>query len=525
MNTLCAGIKQRLYANKKRLLYCLAVTFIFGLAAHAYMYFQDAFSNDSLNEFNGQQYIHWKIQLGRFLAPVCRLFTRGDLTLPWLIGLISLFWTSMVVFVTTKIFEVKSKTLTALIAGIFVTNITVTATTATYIHDLDVNMLALLLAVISVYLWQRHKWGHLFGAIFVFGALALYQSYISVTITLIFIDLILRLLKQTDFKTVFIKGLKAILMLAIAGAAYYATYKVTLLLFNLNTVTSYNSMENLLNLEFFELIKDIVRTYVLTIRFILLAPSSLPAFATAAISILCILTAGVIILAKIFSKEIGIKEKLLTLVLIALLPMAMNISKVLSNGMSHDLMHYAIWLVYLFVLLILYNADTLAPNKNSFISLIGKYGKQLCALLLCIMFLGNIVLANQVYVKKDLEQEATLAYFTRVIDRMDTTEGYTRTETPVVFIGQPDYLTDNMEGFETPGLLIGATYHYVLGAAQPDYYDSYFAYKLHYKILVADNFEDFLDNQAVLDMPVFPQQGSIQIIDGTLVVKLGNPNE
>ena len=522
MNRLCDGIKQRLYANKKRLLYCLAVTFIFGLAAHAYMYFQDAFSNDSLNEFNGQQYIHWKIQLGRFLVPVYRLFTRSDLTLPWLIGLISLLWTSLSVFVTTKIFDVRSKTLTALIAGIFVTNITVTATTATYIHDLDVNMLALLLAVLSVYLWQRYKWGHLLGAVLAFAVFALYQSYISVTITLILIILILQLLNHADFKSVFIKGLRAILMLAIAGAAYYAAYKVSLVLLNLNTVTSYNSMEKLLNLEFFKLIKDIVRAYIHTIRSILLAPSSLPAFATAAISSLCILTAGVIILAKILRKEIGIKEKLLTLLLIALLPLGMNISKVLANGMSHDLMHFAVWLVYLFVLLVLYNANT---QENTIISRIGKYGKQLCTLLLCIMLLGNIVLANQVYVKKDLEQEATLAYFTRVIDRMDTTEGYNRTETPVVFIGQPDYLSDNMEGFETPGELIGATYHYVLGAAQPDYYDSYFAYKLHYKILVADNFEDFLEKQAVLDMPVFPQQGSIQIIDGALVVKLGQTKE
>ena len=525
MNRLCDGIKQRLYANKKRLLYCLAVTFLFGLAAHAYMYCQDAFSHDSLNEFNGQQYIHWKTQLGRFLVPVYRLFTRGDLTLPWLIGLISLFWTSLAVFVTTKIFDVRSKMLAALIAGFFVTNVTVTATTATYIIDLDANMLALLLAVLSVYLWQRYKWGHLLGAVLAFAVFALYQSYISVTITLILIILILQLLNHADFKSVFIKGLRAILMLAIAGAAYYTAYKGVLYLSNLDAVNTYNSLEKMLSLEFVKLILDTARTYLFTVKYILFAPSSLPAFATAAISTLCILTAGVIILAKIFRKEIGIKEKLLTLLLIALLPMGMNISKILANGMSHDLMHFAVWLVYLFVLLVLYNANTLIPKENTIISRIGKYGKQLCTLLMCIMLLGNIVLANQVYVKKDLEQDATLAYFTRVIDRMDTTEGYNRTETPVVFIGQPDYLSDNMEGFEAPGALIGANYHYVLGAAQPDYYDSYFAYKLHYKILVADNFEDFLEKQAVLDMPVFPQQGSVQIIDGTLVVKLGHPIE
>ena len=82
MSRLVTSLKEKFQNNKHTLIYCFAVTFIIGLITHAYMYFQDSFSHDSLNEFNGAVYNVWKIQLGRYFVPLYRMFTRGDLTLP-----------------------------------------------------------------------------------------------------------------------------------------------------------------------------------------------------------------------------------------------------------------------------------------------------------------------------------------------------------------------------------------------------------------------------------------------------------
>jgi len=70
-------IKTKYENNKNMLLFCIIATFIIGLITHAYMYFQDSFSHDSLREFNGSNYNDLKIQAGRFIVPLYRMFVRG----------------------------------------------------------------------------------------------------------------------------------------------------------------------------------------------------------------------------------------------------------------------------------------------------------------------------------------------------------------------------------------------------------------------------------------------------------------
>lgn len=52
---------------------------------------------------------------------------------------------------------------------------------------------------------------------------------------------------------------------------------------------------------------------------------------------------------------------------------------------------------------------------------------------------GNIQTANALYLKKDLERQATLSRMTELCLRLDQTEGYVPGETPVVFIGLPSF--------------------------------------------------------------------------------------
>ena len=92
------NLSQTLEKEKKLCLYSLAVTFLWGLLAHGYGIMDSNFSHDSLNEFNGLIFGNqWKIQLGRFLIPVYRNFSRTDLTLPRLIGILGLLWRGLAV--------------------------------------------------------------------------------------------------------------------------------------------------------------------------------------------------------------------------------------------------------------------------------------------------------------------------------------------------------------------------------------------------------------------------------------------
>ena len=174
--------------NRKELVFCLIVTFIWGLVAHGYMFFNNFPSHDSLNEFYGNQVNDdWKIGLGRFVVPIYRHVFRGNLTLPWLVGLLSLFFVAVAVFFTVKIFSINSKVLAILVSGIMVTNPTVIAECGTYLHDMDVNMLAMLMAVLAAYLWKEHKGfvPYAVAVVMLVLSMGIYQSYISLTITYI----------------------------------------------------------------------------------------------------------------------------------------------------------------------------------------------------------------------------------------------------------------------------------------------------------------------------------------------------
>lgn len=522
MNGIIDIAKQKLKNNKSIFLFCLSVTVIIGMITHAYMYFQDAFSHDSLNEFYGYEYNEWKIQLGRFLIPVYRLFTRGNLTLPWIIGLYSLLWISLSVLLTIKLFNIKSKVFVTLISGVFTANITVIATTATYIHDLDVDMFALFMSVLAAFLWCRYKKGYIFSALSVFVTLGLYQCYISVTLTLIIIFYILELLKQEKFKVVFWSGLKLVFMLLIVGALYFVAFKSVLYFGNIQEHSGYNTLDNMFSLNFIEMLKNIIKTYVYTVYYFLFPQNTLPKFLIIGITAVLLCIAGSIIVFKIFSKKIAVKERLLILIMIVLLPLAMNISQVLS-GMSHDLMHFALWLVYLFVLLIVYNAENLwfRNKEKAIIKTIIKIGKSVSILIIIMILISNIVLANELYLKKDLEQDATLSFFTRVVDKMDSFDEYNREKDSVVFIGVPEVLDEDLLGFENAKTITGTSYNYALGTTDASRYKNYFKYKLHYNVIAIDEDSICLEDDVIRAMPVFPKEGSIQMVDGILVVKLG----
>ena len=157
--------RQKLDTPRKQMYFALAAVFVWGLFAHGYGFFHTLASHDSLNEFNAADGGNaWKIQLGRVLVPLYRAVFRTDLTLPWMIGILSLVWTGLAVYLVLRIFQIQSKGFAFLTAGIFTANITVIAGISTYINDHDGNMFALLCAVGAVYLWRKCAWGALPGA-------------------------------------------------------------------------------------------------------------------------------------------------------------------------------------------------------------------------------------------------------------------------------------------------------------------------------------------------------------------------
>lgn len=512
----------RLKSNRE-LIFSISMTFIWGMIAHGYVFLHSSFSHDSLNEFNAAVFGNvWKIQLGRIFVPMYRTVTRTSMTFPWLIGLISLLWISFAVFFVIKLFRIQSRIIICLTSGVFVTNLSIIATAATYIHDLDSNMFALLMSVIAVFLWNKYKKGFFFGIFFVTVSLGLYQSYISVTITLILIVLIMELLNYKSFSKVFLKGMKGIMMLSGGGAVYLLAIKAWHYIGNISLVSGkYNSLVTAKTISLSELPGKVIESYVKTIEIFLTASMSYPKNFVKAINILIIAIVCILIIYQLWKRKIPIKEKLLTISLAAILPLGMNISYILAGGMSHDLMHFALWLTYLLVLLLVCGRKCLEERKNKFQKFV-NYG---IVFLIFIILWGNVQTANAAYLKKDLEQEANLALFTRILYRMEEHEEYAAGITPVVFVGEPSQMQKRIPGFEYCYRIIGSQYTYVLGPASRNFYQAYFDYVLQTPVVIVDTemWNKMKTNTLVKEMPCYPAKECMQMINDVFVVKLGEP--
>ena len=186
--------KIKMMIDQNLLKHSFLSVFTLGFIAHGYCLSNILISHDSLSEFYSSN--TWpKAYLGRiFYGPYIAL-TRGRIALPWLNGILALCWITLAVYLVLRIYNIKKLSYIILISGIFVTNPTVYALMATYIHDLDVDMFSMMLSVIAIYLWSRAIKKNnkkkflllLVGGGVLSVALGIYQSYISLAITLIII--------------------------------------------------------------------------------------------------------------------------------------------------------------------------------------------------------------------------------------------------------------------------------------------------------------------------------------------------
>lgn len=520
-------LRQRFERNKKWLCFSLLATFLWGLAAHAYCFVNNSFSHDSLNELHGAIFGNdWKIALGRIFVPLYRDLLRSDATLPWLIGLLSLLWIGLAVFLTIRLFHIESRTLIFLTAGIFATNISVSATAATYLHDLDCYMLSLFCAVAAVYAWNRFSWGFAVGAGFVAVSLGLYQGYISVAVVLILIVCILDLLNEKSFRCVFLRGWKAIGMLLLGGLLYYISMKMVLWLTHISPVTGdYNSMDKILTLTPQLFFRTAVDAYKDCFERMLNAYSTYPAIMVKGATILLLGVSVTAVVAGLWNQKVHLPEKLLCIVLIGLLPLGMNLLYVLTIGGSHDLMVYAIWLFYLLALLLgdWLNKKWKETGGFAFGIKAGNLLHGLCILLVLLLMYGNVQFANGMYLKKDLEYDAYLSLMTRVVYRMEDHDGYVPQETPVVFAGLPENLNPCIPGFKEYRTVTGMETTDLICTPQRSRFQAYFDYILGVPVALAEEevWERLQTDSRVSGMPCYPADGCIAMIDGVLVVKLG----
>lgn len=516
-------LRQLYEQNKKWLSFSLISTFLWGMAAHAYRFLNNTVSHDSLNEFHGAIWGNThKIKLGRIFVPLYQDLARGDLSVPWLIGCLSLLWIGLSVFLVVRIFKMESRPMVFLTAGIFTTNITVSATAATYLHDLDCYAFSLLCAVAAVSLWNKKHtmWQLLIGAILIALSIGMYQSFVFVTVALVMMVCIFSLLEKESFQSVFRKGLLAVSMIVAGGLLYAVSMKLVTSLGNIQMYTNeYNTIDKMSSLSIAALPDLILGAYQDWFVRLITMPSNYPGFLVSGIVVLLFLLCIVALAYGLHIRKLPFWETLLYCLLILLLPLGMNLIYVLTMAESHDLMVYATWL-FLLLALLLSRWLVQVCNAGKLVNL----QHILCLILVLVLLYGNVQFSNGMYLKKDIEYDAYLSLMTRVMDRVEEHEDYIPKETPVVFVGLPRVLNKVQPGFKDYWNVTGMMKTDVIYTPSRSYYQAYMDYVLGVSVILAEEpvWSRILSLEETQQIPSYPSKDCIAMIDGTMVVKLGN---
>ena len=222
------GIR-KLYREKVKREWKIAFlsAFLLGLLVHIYKFTNTLPNHDSL--WHGYTDLN-VVDSGRwFLSPACGISSYFDL--PWVNGLLSIFYIALTCVVITELFHLKNPVVIILCNGLLVT---FPGITETYFYEFtaDGYMLAMLLSTLAVYFStfeKRNVWYFLLSAALLCLACGIYQSYVSFAMLLTLFYFIQELLENRRSNKecgLYIAKQAGIYVLGLG--AYYAIWKICL---------------------------------------------------------------------------------------------------------------------------------------------------------------------------------------------------------------------------------------------------------------------------------------------------------
>lgn len=500
----------------------LLYTLLLGLAAHGLMLINLSISHDAvLNFYNSYSAHVHQIGLGRVLEPLYREMTGSRILMPWSTGLIAFLWLGLAVFLVCVLLCLSGRMEVLLTAGIMTVNISVTAVSATYMPWLAADMFALLLAVVAVYFWHtyknyRQKRWLMAGALAVCCSLSIYQCYIAVTVVLMILISMQRLTEGEHPAKVFKNGMAGIGMIGVGGLLYYILVTVICGLMDIPlTEREYDSVTNLWDNQE-PALKRLTACLKEAVTHFFAKDESIYPYPVVWVVNVILIFLGLYFLICVLRKSKYGQEKasttrrLMIIFLAAALPFAAYMMRLLNKDV-HDLMVYALWLLYLLpVLLWKLSAQETAGDRRM---------RCLVLILLSFLIFEDIQTDNAVYVKKRVEAEATLSLMTEIMAQVEGTEGYVPGETPVTFVGDVSEIiqevpgTDRIKGISGCNKSSAITYK---GTYQA-YFDNVMLRKIK---VVWENERENLPKEKSDQMPEYPQKGYVKKMNDVVVVKL-----
>lgn len=528
-------VKQKIESIETRYYITVVSVFVCGLLAHLYQFTNKNFNYDELGQTPagfgaGISLGRWGLQL---IGDMVGVFFR-TYSIPMVNGMIALIFIALSAVCIVKTFDISDKVCCFLIGGIIAT-FPALVSTYFFMFTAPYYGFAMLLACVSGMLltkgidelWQSSEIERrssikkfvvntLLGIASLTLATGIYQSYCSVTLCIILLNVIMRLYEDgEDIKRTLIVGITYCVEFTISILLYLLGTKIAVKVTGIQ-LDDYRGMSDIGTINIgglFTALKCVYKNYLL-----LMTPRDVyqinPIYIVNVIFVLVNCVCIFLIWNKIRSKS-SIINKVFFIVMLVLFPVATFFPEVLTQGAGgvYSIMTYAV--VFVFILPIImydkYRCGLTDTTRKDYA------GRVLCiSTFACILV--YIWFANGNYQALQYTTYHDIAYFETLATQVKSLEGYTA-DMPVAFVG---------DGFDDPTFTAGGlmdSYFDIEGKwpTNVNYFNNIYLWTSYLgytpEIIEFKDSEYLLEVEQIKKMPSYPESGSIAIVDGTVVIK------
>ncbi len=485
---------------------------VIGLLIHMPMMVRDIPNHDGLDSMHFDQNM---ITSGRwFLTVACGI--SSYYTLPWLIGLLAVLYLALGSVVLVEFLNIRKTSCVILISGLLV-SFPAIASTFAYVFTMDGYMLALLLAVLSVLLTKKYRFGWLAGAVCLACSMGIYQAYLPFAVLLSIYGVVMVAMEEGGLKEKLCRSLRYLYMGAAGAVGYYGILQLLLKLQG-KELASYQGINSMGEVESAGLRDILVSIYTdfggFTLKGNVLVNNGFSVVALCGLALLF----AVILLGQIIERKWWKSVWLYVILALLLvgLPIGTNMILLVSPDVTyHVLMRYQ-WVLYP-ILMIAFIANCEKETQKD-------VWKEWVVLLTAGILIWNYAVTDNIaYSNLQKRYEKTYAYCARLLDRIEQTPGYYQ-GIPIAMIGvvgEESYpvtditqdVTSNLIGMNGDVLLYTGNNYEI-------FIRNYLGATLN--VLPTEVMEEIYYSKAYLEMDPFPGENSVKLVDGVIYVKTEN---
>ena len=485
--------------------------FLWGIASQGMGLFNKFSVHDDLMNYDvGSSYPSGRWMLGLLGDFERWIFKSGHFSLPLFNGLLAIALIAVSAALIVRMLEIKNLFFCMFIGGLM-SSFPVITSLFGFMFTLHFYMISLLFAVGGVYcLCVGGKWYHaLAGIVLIGSSLGIYQAFFPVALTLTLMYLIALAAKADSVKALVGKCVSCGLCLIGSVAFYFLFNKICLSVLQLNLL-SYMGISTMGKEAPGEYLRRFLYTYT---EFLYPNTNSKYYMYWGRVSIiykiivLFSVVLSLLLLVRIYKKNRP--NALICALLMALLPFGMNcILFMVGEKTTHSLMVYAQLFPFVYFVWLLENADW----KHV---LIEKGAAVAVTCVSILILLSYCRVDNMCYLKVSFMQQEAISYFTTLITQIKETDGYSD-ELPVAFLNGN---TDSSIQSGDNGLI--AVRYFPYGGVEEivtfSSWDRFMKQWCGFSPTIV-NGADFAELEEVKSMPHYPDDGSIRVINGTVIV-------